>query len=190
MLSLPPIINGDHSKITLDTKNVFIECTATDLHKAEIVLDTMVTMFSQYCEPKFQIEAVQVSYENNKRASEVYPKLHKRQETLDVSNTNERVGINISASEMAVLLRKMGLNTQVKSDNELSVEIPPTRSDIIHVCDLIEDVAISYGYNNIVKTIPKTNCFSAEFELNKFSDLLRLEMAQCGYTEALTFTLV
>lgn len=33
VLSMPPIINGDHSKITLDTKNVFIECTATDLTK-------------------------------------------------------------------------------------------------------------------------------------------------------------
>lgn len=33
VLSLPPIINGDHSKITLDTKNIFIECTATDLTK-------------------------------------------------------------------------------------------------------------------------------------------------------------
>lgn len=30
---MPPIINGDHSKITLNTKNVFIECTATDLTK-------------------------------------------------------------------------------------------------------------------------------------------------------------
>lgn len=189
LLSLPPIINGDHSKITLDTKNVFIECTATDLHKAEIVLDTMVTMFSQYCEPKFQVEAVEVSYANGKKVDEIYPKLHKRLETLDVENTNKRVGIDISAAEMAKLLRKMGLNTQVKSDRELSVEIPPTRSDVIHVCDLIEDVAISYGYNKIEKTVPKTNCFSAENELNKFSDLLRLEMAQCGYTEALTFTL-
>ena len=33
VLSLPPIINGDHSKITLSTKNILIECTATDLTK-------------------------------------------------------------------------------------------------------------------------------------------------------------
>jgi len=33
VLSMPPIINGHHSRITLDTKNVFIECTATDLKK-------------------------------------------------------------------------------------------------------------------------------------------------------------
>jgi phenylalanyl-tRNA synthetase beta chain len=31
--SLPPIINGEHSKISLSTRNVFIECTATDLTK-------------------------------------------------------------------------------------------------------------------------------------------------------------
>lgn len=42
VLSLPPIINGAHSAITLNTKNVFIECTATDLTKANIVLNTMV----------------------------------------------------------------------------------------------------------------------------------------------------
>ena len=53
VLSLPPIINGDHSKIKLETKNVFIECTATDMVKANIVLNTVVTMFSQYCDPKF-----------------------------------------------------------------------------------------------------------------------------------------
>ena len=44
VLSMPPIINGNHSKITLDTKNVFIECTGTDLTKTKIVLDTIVTM--------------------------------------------------------------------------------------------------------------------------------------------------
>jgi phenylalanyl-tRNA synthetase beta subunit len=42
VLSLPPIINGAHSAITLKTRNVFIECTATDLTKANIVLNTMV----------------------------------------------------------------------------------------------------------------------------------------------------
>ena len=44
---------GEHTKITLETKNVFIECTATDLTKAKITLDTVVTMFSQYCEEPF-----------------------------------------------------------------------------------------------------------------------------------------
>jgi phenylalanyl-tRNA synthetase beta chain len=49
VLSLPPIINGDHSKIKLGTKNILIECTATDLTKAKTVLNTIIACFSQYC---------------------------------------------------------------------------------------------------------------------------------------------
>jgi hypothetical protein len=54
VLSLPPIINGAHSAISLDTTDVFIECTATDLNKAKIVLNTVVTMFSEYSANKFR----------------------------------------------------------------------------------------------------------------------------------------
>jgi phenylalanyl-tRNA synthetase beta chain len=53
VLSMPPIINGDHSKISTRTRNIFIESTATDLEKAKIVLDTIVTLFSQYCAEPF-----------------------------------------------------------------------------------------------------------------------------------------
>ena len=45
VLSLPPLINGAHSAITLDTTDVFIECTATDLNKAKIALNTAVAAF-------------------------------------------------------------------------------------------------------------------------------------------------
>jgi phenylalanyl-tRNA synthetase beta chain len=54
VLSVPPIINGDHSKISVDTKNIFIECTATDITKARIVLNTIVTMYSRYCSKPFE----------------------------------------------------------------------------------------------------------------------------------------
>lgn len=54
VLSFPPIINSEHSKITLKTKNVFIEITATDENKASLVLDTIVCMFSQYSSNKYK----------------------------------------------------------------------------------------------------------------------------------------
>jgi phenylalanyl-tRNA synthetase beta chain len=41
--------SGDHSKMSVNTKNIFIECTAVDLHKANVVLNIMLTMFAQYC---------------------------------------------------------------------------------------------------------------------------------------------
>ena len=49
VLSMPPIINSEHSKITLNTKNIFIDVTATDETKLQIVVNIVATMFSEYC---------------------------------------------------------------------------------------------------------------------------------------------
>ena len=50
VLSMPPIINSEHSKITLNTRNIFIDVTATDQTKLDIVVNVVATMFSEYCE--------------------------------------------------------------------------------------------------------------------------------------------
>lgn len=47
-------------QITLDTRDIFIECTATDFAKANIVLNTLCTMFSEYCKQPFEVEPVEV----------------------------------------------------------------------------------------------------------------------------------
>lgn len=53
VLSFPPIINSEHSKITLNTRNVFIDVTATDDTKLQIVVNIVAAMFSEYCEEPF-----------------------------------------------------------------------------------------------------------------------------------------
>ncbi|XP_026293829.1 phenylalanine--tRNA ligase beta subunit [Frankliniella occidentalis] len=187
VLSLPPIINGHHSRITLNTKNVFIECTATDLTKARVVLDTIVCMFSQYCSEQFSVEAVKVVQSDGSES--VFPDLAYRLETINVQKANAYIGTSLSPENMANLLSKMCLESTVKNSTELSVCVPPTRHDVIHACDIYEDVAIAYGYNNIIKTLPRTNTIAQQLPINKLSDQLREEVAQAGFTEALTFAL-
>ena len=51
----------------------------------------------------------------------------------------------------------MGLKVTGEKDQTLSVEVPPLRSDVMHACDIAEDVGIAYGYNNITKIFPPTN---------------------------------
>ncbi|XP_012286277.1 phenylalanine--tRNA ligase beta subunit [Orussus abietinus] len=187
VLSLPPIINSDHSKITLDTKNIFIECTAIDLTKAKVVVDTLVCAFSKYCSEKYTIEAVEVVYPDNK--SYYYPELKYRTEEVDSNMATSYIGIEQTPDQVAQLLSKMSLKAHVKDGAKLLVEIPPTRHDVIQACDIYEDVAIAYGYNNIRKTIPQTSTIAEEFPLNKLSDQVREELAHAGFTEALTFSL-
>uniref|UniRef100_A0A8C5SRZ9 Phenylalanine--tRNA ligase beta subunit n=1 Tax=Laticauda laticaudata TaxID=8630 RepID=A0A8C5SRZ9_LATLA len=188
VLSMPPIINGEHSKISLNTRNVFIECTATDLTKAKIVLDILVTMFSEYCNKPFTVEAVEVTYPNGK--SYIFPELPYRREKIKPEIINKKIGISETPSSLAKLLTRMCLKSHVIGNgNNIEVEIPPTRADIIHACDIIEDAAIAYGYNNIQMTIPKTYTIANQFPLNKLTDLLRQDLAAAGFTEALTFAL-
>nr|CDJ96324.1 B3 B4 tRNA-binding and tRNA synthetase domain containing protein [Haemonchus contortus] len=186
--SMPPIINGEHSKITLQTKNIFIEATATDLQKATVVLDTVVTMFSQYCKEPFTIEPVEVVYEESGRKEE-YPVLACREIMVRVSEINTKIGFQLDAQVMADLLVKMSLKAQVLTENTLKVTIPPTRHDILHECDIAEDVGVAYGFNNLVRRLPESNTVAEVFPLNKLSDLLRGEIAATGWTEALNFAL-
>lgn len=191
VLSLPPIINGDHSKITLDTTNVFIECTATDLTKANIVLDTVVTMFSEYCATPFQVEPVVVNYVDDSGttvSSYTTPLLYTRQEQASVDLCNSLIGIQLSPQEMQQLCEKVQLGPAklLQNDTMLQVTVPPTRSDILHAVDIAEDIGIAYGYNNIVKRVPTTATVGKEFPLNLLTDLLRDEIARAGYTEVLT----
>jgi len=186
VLSLPPIINGEHSKITLKTRNVFIECTCTDLTKGKIVLDTLVTMFSQYSDTPFVIEPVETVC---KGEVSVYPTLKYRTEVIQADKCNNLVGVNQGPKQIATLLNKMCLESSVNKDDSISVVIPPTRHDVIHPCDIYEDVAIAFGYNNIVKMTPHTLTVAQQLPINKLTDQLRESVAQCGFTEALTFSL-
>jgi len=191
VLSLPPIINGTKSKITLNTKNVFIECTATDLTKANIVLDTMVTMFSEYCSKPFSVEPVVVNYENAAGSivnTYTSPVLSTRQERAKVDFCNSLIGIQITAEEMKTLCTKVQLGpaTLLENDTILQVTVPPTRSDILHAVDIAEDIGIAYGYNNIVKRVPTTCTVGGEQPLSTLGDLLRDEIGRAGYTEVLT----
>ncbi|KMZ05509.1 phenylalanine--tRNA ligase beta subunit [Drosophila simulans] len=186
VLSLPPIINGDHSKISLKTKNVFIECTATDRTKAKVVLDTIVCLFSEHCAQKFTVEPCDVVQPDGSVIS--YPELEVREERISVKRANAYIGIDEPAEKLADMLTRMYLEAKVDGDS-LVVKIPPTRHDVIHACDIYEDVAIAYGYNNIKKSLPAFMQIAKQFPLNKLTEQLREQVAQAGFTEALTFTL-
>ncbi|KAI4335848.1 hypothetical protein L6164_014453 [Bauhinia variegata] len=198
VLSLPPIINGAHSAITLETKNVFIECTATDLTKAKIVLNTMVTTFSEYCENQFVIEPVEVISSDGK--SNIYPDLSVYNMEVSLSYITGLIGVPLEAEEVTGLLNRMQLSARKSvSDNKqcnIVVSVPPTRSDILHPCDVMEDVAIAYGFNAVKDKAIEDNKGSKRLAasltllpLNELSDLIRNEVATSGFTEVLTFIL-
>lgn len=189
--SLPPIINSDHSKITMDTKNVFIEVTATDRTKANIVINQVVAMFSRYCSDKFTVEPVEIISDHNGE-TRVCPDIKERTMSVQKDYINSCLALDLSTEQICQLLKKMALTAKgsLSDDNVIDVRIPITRSDVLHQCDIMEDCAISYGYNNLVKTLPKTEATVGHpLPINKVSDILRNASAQAGWLEVMTLTL-
>lgn len=77
-----------------------------------------------------------------------------------------------------------------EADKKIVIEVPPTRTDVIQECDIAEDIGIAYGYNNIPRVFPPTNTVGKQIPIHKFGDLIRSELAQAGYIESLTMSLL
>lgn len=135
--SLPPIINGEHSKITLDTKNVFIEITAKDQTKLDIVCNIMVAMFSRYCAEQFTIEPVKIISEHN-GVTRITPSLKERTMEVEVDYLDQCLGITASAEKYCSLLGRMAYSAKPGKDkNIIEITVPPTRADVLQACDVV-----------------------------------------------------
>jgi phenylalanyl-tRNA synthetase beta chain len=147
-------------------------------------------MFSVYCKDQFTVEEVKVVTKKTNE-SKLYPDLKPRVFKADVDYLRTISGVSdIVPEEILKKLKKMELDGKVLNEKEIEVTAPITRSDVLHQCDIAEDLAISYGYNNITKTITSTNCYGRQQPYNKLSDLFRHEMAMGGYVEFLTMALL
>jgi phenylalanyl-tRNA synthetase beta chain len=216
VLSLPPVINSEYSKISTETKNIFIEITANDFTKCNIVLNIITALFSEHCADQFTIETVTVNHPkaipfppgvekvlniipsgaSNSTATTTttvsYPNLQTEPISVDLDYINRGLGLQFEAPELCKLLQKMQLTATIQSSNsqQLLVTPPPTRSDLLHQIDVQEDVAIAYGYDNLPRTLPQAMTIGSERPLNQLSNHLRQAVAVCGYVEVMTWALI
>lgn len=191
VLSMPPIINSNHSKITLSTSDVFIDITATDKTKLEIVNHILCAMFSQYAAEPFTVEQVKIISPHNNE-SRMTPDLSPRLTTASSSFINSVCGLKLSRQELCSKLGKMCYTASPsKSDDDLlDVSIPITRADVLHQADIMEDVAIAYGFNNLPRHFPSTSSsVAAALPINKLGDIVRLESAVAGWVEVMPLIL-
>ncbi|TBU10681.1 beta subunit of phenylalanine-tRNA ligase [Hamiltosporidium tvaerminnensis] len=268
IISLPPVINCDETKISMNTKNLFIEVTGNDFNRVNTTLKLICYFFSE-----FEIEKVKIlhaekmrsktknCYEilgfksgildkpmadesinheglrngeestvnipsndsttneisnnaissnaisnnaisnnaitNNNLSNQTQkmpfsietPIFFNRKFSVSIVSVEKELGISINIYMLKVLLEKM-MHFVTIEDNCLEVVVPDIRTDVLHFCDLIEDIAIAFGYENVpIKNVDFVS-IGKEFGLNKFSDKIRNLMANCGFTEVLTMTLL
>lgn len=123
-----------------NTEDIFIDCTAKDLTKASIVLNTLIAMFSQYCDEPFTAEMVDVVYEKDSVFPEgreiTYPIFQEKELVCSVSDLCSTIGAEIPMDAIQRDLQKMQLTSVKVDDDNIRVTIPITRSDVIHAVDV------------------------------------------------------
>lgn len=181
VLSFPPIINGIVTQLSPETRNLFLDVTGTDHEAVTIALNIVSTALA---ERGAKIESVELRTPNGARRS---PDLTPRDHEVDVAATNALLGLQLSGEEIADSLRRMRYDAEPR-DGRVIVKAPRFRSDILHPFDLIEDVAIGYGYDRIQAMLPRRQTAGHSTRLADFTDALRSLMIGHGYHEIMSLT--
>ena len=188
VISFPPIINASMTEVTKDTRDIFIEVTGTDKKAVYDVLNIIVFSLAFYGKAtgsKAIVEAVKIAYKDN---TDITPSPEPKVITIDASSPGKLIGISISPQEIRDLLRKMGYNADITGDT-IEVVVPPYRTDIFSEADVIEDIAIAYGYNNIRPELPNFFTTGGFGKKTTFTRKIRQIMIGFGAQEVLRFVL-
>ncbi|MBU4070523.1 MAG: phenylalanine--tRNA ligase subunit beta [Nanoarchaeota archaeon] len=144
ILSMPPIINSELTgKITEKTQDVFIECSGFDFEILNKCLNIIITTLADMGGKIYQMEVQDIK-------RKITPNLTPEKKKISLENTNKLLGLILNEKQLKSLIEKMGHNY-----NKGIVQIPAWRTDILHEVDLIEEVAIAYGYDKFVPEIPE-----------------------------------
>ncbi len=152
IMSMPPIVNShDVGKIDEKTKDVFIEATGTDLNTLKIAVNIVVTALADMGGKIYSMEIVQGKDKFDT------PDLNPSKMKIDRNYVNKLLGLDLSDSDIKKQLAKMGIGFE-----KGHALVPAYRADILHPIDLVEDIAIAYGYENFKAEIPRVATIGEE----------------------------
>jgi phenylalanyl-tRNA synthetase beta chain len=84
------------------------------------------------------------------------------------------VGAPLTSEQIVGFLKRTGIKAHPNQDGTYRVLVPSWRVDVLHECDILEDIAICYGYQKIVPIFPPSSTIGSQLRINKFTDCLRV----------------
>ena len=179
-VSFPPIINAAATTVTTRTKNLFVEVTGINKEDAEDMLSVVATILQS---AGFTLESTQISGAKNST-----PKLEEKKISVNSSLVNQTLGLNLSTSKIISSLKKSRLDASIKGKNIICT-IPAYRFDIFGAMDLVEEVALGYGIENLEPTLSPSQTLGQANPVSLQLKSLSQTMIGLGYLEALNSSL-
>ncbi len=184
VLSMPPIINGELTKLSEDTKNIIVDVTGTD---EKAVNQALNIICSSFAEVGGKIKSMEIVYEDETFIS---PDLTPKERNVHVDVANELIGgTDLDAEDVKRLLEGARFDAEILNENELKVIIPAYRTDILHEVDIVENIAIQYRINNVEAKLPNLATIANEHSWFKSEQTIRELMVGFGFQEVMSLML-
>ena len=181
VLSFPPIINGNATKVNEKCRNLFVEVTATDQKCAEDALAIFaVTLY----DAGFEIRTVTIDSGKKIETPQMKPKII----SADMSYVNSILGLTLDRKQVTSCLKKSRLDAKAIG-KKIVCTIPRYRTDISHSIDIAEEVAIGYGIYNLKTIFPDSQTAGKKNSLSIYFDAIRETLIGLGMIELLNFSL-
>lgn len=184
VLSFPPIVNSNLTKMGHSTKNLFVEVTANNPKAADDVLSVMAMALY---DAGFEIQTV--SIDNSDGRNNETPKMDPSNIKVEIGYVNRIVGLKLKAPDILKCLKKSRLDGKVVS-GQIMCTIPRYRTDILDCTDLVEEVVVGYGIYNLRTTMPSSGLSGKRNYLSNCLDIVREVMTGLGILEVVNFNLV
>lgn len=176
VVSFPPIINSALTTLSEGAANLLVEITSVGKTYAEEMLSVVAAILQG---AGFGLEQVHVSGHGNST-----PRLSPRHMTLDPDLANRILGLDLGRQEIAAALRRSRLGASVRG-RMVSCEVPAYRFDIFGPMDLVEEVALGYGVQNLEPALSAPGTFGSTSRLSAMARSADRMMTGLGFTEAL-----
>jgi phenylalanyl-tRNA synthetase beta chain len=182
-LSMPPIINSDATKLGAGTKNLFIDVTGTSEPAINLCLNVISTSI---LERGGTLGRVDVVYPDRRLET---PRMNWTPFHLHLETIHEVSGLELDANSVRNLLGRMGLRASSGRGGIFEVLVPPYRFDIMHEVDLVEDVIMAYGLNEIEPQYPLSAAIGKRLIGSRMRAKARDLMVGMGFQEISTYML-
>ena len=179
-VSFPPIINSFMTTVTTKTKNLFVEVTGIDKNDVEDMLSVIATTLQN---AGFELCTVKISGAKNST-----PQFKQRKILLNRDLVNTMLGLNLSSGNIAGALKKCRLDATPKNKT-ISCVVPRYRFDIFGPMDLVEEVALGYGIENLNPNLSPSQTLGQKTHESDVLNNLRQIMIGLGYMEAFNTSL-
>jgi phenylalanyl-tRNA synthetase beta chain len=186
VLSMPPIINSEETKLKQGTTRVFIDVTGIS---QAAVTKTLNTLVCSLCEIGGTGEKVTVMERGGEKRTT--PILTPGTKEVDLTEARRWLGLPIDNVSLNKSLLKMRFDVVPAKNGtgRFIVSYPAYRTDIRHMVDVLEDVAIGFGYANIEPRLVRSMTVGAPRSEESLSDRVRQVLIGLGCSEIMSLPL-